>query len=166
MKRDGNRFWRKDGRLAVFLLSLVALLPGCAQNRIAATLDRGVLSQQVNDAERAFANTMAQRDLAKFADFISEDAVFFAGRKALHGRAEVVKAWQPYFEAAQAPFAWEPDQVEVSLGGQLAHSSGPVYSPDGTLIGRFNSVWRLEAPGIWRVVFDRGEAPPCDCVKP
>lgn len=166
MKHGGNRFWCKDGRLGLLLLSLVALLPACAQNRPAAAPDRGVLSRQVSDAERAFANTMARRDLAKFADFVSEDAVFFAGRKALHGRAEVVKAWGPYFEGAQAPFAWEPDQVEVSLGGQLAHSSGPVYSPDGKLIGRFNSVWRLEASGVWRVVMDRGEAPPCDCPKP
>jgi hypothetical protein len=32
------------------------------------------------------------------------------------------------------------------------------------LIARFNSIWRLEAPGTWRVVFDGG-TDACDCKK-
>jgi hypothetical protein len=24
------------------------------------------------------------------------------------------------------------------------------------VVGRFNSIWRREAPGVWRVVFDKG----------
>jgi len=26
-------------------------------------------------------------------------------------------------------------------------------------------LWRQEAPGIWRIIFDKGE-PVCDCAKP
>ena len=40
--------------------------------------------------------------------------------------------------------------------------SGPwrrVRDPDGKVIGRFNSIWRQEAPGRWRVVFDKGSPP-------
>ena len=40
--------------------------------------------------------------------------------------------------------------------GTLARTSGPVYAPDGKLIARFNSIWRLEAPKTWRIVFDNG----------
>ena len=40
--------------------------------------------------------------------------------------------------------------------GSLAPTSGPVTLPDGSEAGRFNSVWRLDADGEWRVVFDRG----------
>jgi len=47
----------------------------------------------------------------------------------------------------------------------LALSSGPVRDPQGKLIARFNSVWRLEAPGRWRIVFDKG-ADVCACDKP
>ena len=50
-----------------------------------------------------------------------------------------------------------PDTL-VLADGTLAHSSGPVRDPSGKLIARFNSVWRLEAPGTWRIVFDRGES--------
>jgi hypothetical protein len=40
-----------------------------------------------------------------------------------------------------------------------------VYSPEGTLIARFNSIWRLEPDGKWRIVFDSGEDV-CNCAKP
>lgn len=40
--------------------------------------------------------------------------------------------------------------------GTLAHSSGPVRDASGKPIARFNSVWRQEAPGVWRVVLDKG----------
>jgi hypothetical protein len=39
-----------------------------------------------------------------------------------------------------------------------------VKDPSGKVVSRFNSVWRQDAPGVWRVVFDRGE-PVCDCAK-
>ena len=41
--------------------------------------------------------------------------------------------------------------------GSLAHSTGPVRDADGKLTQRFNSVWRQESPGVWRIVFDKGQ---------
>jgi hypothetical protein len=35
-------------------------------------------------------------------------------------------------------------------------STGLVRDPGGKVIGRFNSIWRLEPPGEWCVVFDKG----------
>jgi len=49
--------------------------------------------------------------------------------------------------------------------GTLALSSGPVFDPDGKQIATFNSIWRLEAPGQWRIVFDKGSAA-CNCASP
>jgi len=37
-----------------------------------------------------------------------------------------------------------------------AFSSGPVFDAQGTEVGRFNSIWRLDPDGVWRIVFDRG----------
>jgi hypothetical protein len=34
--------------------------------------------------------------------------------------------------------------------------------PTGKVFARFYSVWRLEAPGVWRIVFDDGYTV-CDC---
>jgi hypothetical protein len=47
--------------------------------------------------------------------------------------------------------------VEVLPSGTLALSSGPVRDPSGKVTARFSSIWRLEAPGQWRIIFDKGE---------
>lgn len=148
------------------LIAMTAVTASAQPAAALPALDRDPVTLQVAEAERAFARSMAQRDLKAFAQFVSEDALFFAGRKAQKGRAEVVAAWTRFFEGAQPPFSWAPDQVELAPGGQFAYSTGPVWGPDGKLISRFNTVWRLEAPGVWRVLYDRGEALPCDCAKP
>ena len=117
-----------------------------------------VLQREVFAAERSFARSMAERDHAAFAAHLSEQAVFFGTAKALNGKAAVASGWKAFFEKPVAPFSWEPDQVELLSDGTLALSTGPVHGPDGKPIARFNSVWRLEAPGTWRIVFDKGEA--------
>ncbi len=115
---------------------------------------------QVMAAERAFARSMAERDFDAFQRFLSEEAVFFGSKQVWHGRTQVAQAWKAYFEGPQAPFSWEPETVEVLPSGTLAHSSGPVRDASGNIIMHFNSVWRREAPGVWRVVFDKGSPLP------
>jgi ketosteroid isomerase-like protein len=117
------------------------------------------LKQQVLEAERAFAATMKARDHAAFMRFLDKEAVFFSGATVLRGREAIARAWHPYYVGDQPPFSWAPDNVEVVDSGTLAYSGGPVYDPSGRRIGRFNSIWRLEAPGKWKVVFDRGDEP-------
>jgi ketosteroid isomerase-like protein len=112
--------------------------------------------RQVAETERAFAKSMADRDHAAFVSHLSEEAVFFGGSQVFHGRAEVAAAWKHYFEGPAAPFSWEPERVEVLPSGTLGFSSGPVRGPDGKRAGTFNSVWRLEQDGTWRIVFDIG----------
>jgi len=113
--------------------------------------------KQVAATEQAFAKTMASRDFKAFVTFLSADAVFFSGTSVKHGPAEVAQQWQPYFEGRKAPFSWAPDHVEVLASGKLALSTGPVYE-ENKIVGRFNSIWRLEADNTWRIVFDKGEA--------
>lgn len=122
------------------------------------------LKQQVADTERAFAATMQQRDLAAFVGFLSDETIFYSGPTPLRGKEQVAAFWKKFYDGKEAPFSWEPDQVDVTDSGTLAHSSGPVYDPKGKLIARFNSVWRQEAPGKWRIVFDKGQDL-CDCRK-
>lgn len=114
------------------------------------------LESTVMARELAFASTMADRDIEAFADFVSEEAVFFNGNEPLRGRQTVVDAWSRFFDGPTAPFSWQPDVVVVLESGELALSSGPVYAPDGKISGRFNSIWRREADGVWRVIFDKG----------
>ena len=152
---------RGAARLAAWciLLGLAACAAPPPSPTAAAAHDLAALQRQVDDTERAFARTMAERDHAAFARFLSEEAVFFSGPEPLRGKAAVAAYWKRFYEPPQAPFSWHPDRVQVLDSGTLAFSTGPVLDPAGRPVGRFNSVWRLEAPGTWRIVFDSG----CNC---
>jgi ketosteroid isomerase-like protein len=118
--------------------------------------DRAELARQVTETERAFAKTMAERDSTAFASFVSDEAVFFSGPAPLRGKRGVTGYWRRFFEKPEAPFSWDPERVEVLDSGTLALSTGPVYDPRGRKTATFTSVWRREAPGVWRIVFDTG----------
>lgn len=141
---------------SVLLLSLAGAAPLAGQTT-------AELEDQVRAAERAFAKTMADRDLAAFRSHLADDAVFMGGT-ALRGSKAVGDGWARFFDGAQAPFSWDPETVVVLESGTLALSTGPVYNPAGERAGTFNSIWRREADGRWRIVFDKG-CPPCDCGK-
>lgn len=120
------------------------------------------LTEQVRRTEIAFAKTMADRDHSAFSTFLADEAVFVGTSRVLRGAKEVAAGWKQFFEGPQAPFSWEPDQVQVLDSGTLALSSGPVRDPSGKRIGTFNSIWRHGADGKWKIVIDHG-CPPCDC---
>lgn len=120
------------------------------------------LAAQVRAREIAFAKTVADRDFAAFTTFLADEAVFANGGKALRGAVAVAAGWKAFFVGPKAPFSWEPDTIEVLDSGTLALSSGPVRDPAGKRIGTFNSIWRREKDGSWKVTIDHG-CPSCDC---
>ncbi len=147
-------------RAPLIALAALTLLVGSARGQAAPSAS-SPLTRQVFAAESAFAATMATRDSAGFATFVAPDAVFFGDKSVLRGKQAVVDGWRRFFTGPAAPFSWRPEQVEVLASGTLAHSSGPVLDPDGAQVATFNSVWRREADGAWRVVFDKG----CSCPR-
>jgi len=138
----------------------------CAVMLVAAGLasaqSNAELKEQVRQTEIAFAKSMADRDPAAFATFLAKDTVFMSGGRATHGAQQVVDRWKGFFAGKEAPFSWAPEFVEVLDSGTLAMSSGPVRDPSGKRTGTFNSVWRREADGKWKVVLDNG-CPACNC---
>jgi len=139
-------------------LLLGALSAPCARSTQGAQSAASV-RDAVRYAELQFAATMARRDFGAFPAFISDEAVFLGSecnRRVLRGRPAIIAAWKAFFDTPAAPFSWAPDFTEVLDSGGLALSSGPVRNPAGEPTGRFNSIWRLESDGRWRVVFDQG----------
>lgn len=140
---------------------LFSLLP------LSAHAETTELQKQVESTERAFAKTLAERDHAAFASFLSEETIFFSGPNVLRGKQQVAEAWMPFFDGPEPPFSWEPDQVEVNDSGTLALSTGPVHDARGTLIATFTSIWKQEEPGVWRIIFDKGnQACPTPALAP
>jgi ketosteroid isomerase-like protein len=141
-------------RMGFALAALVLIVVISASRRPTAELETDLIA-----VETAFAKTMADRDLEAFRAYLDEDVIFFSGDRVMRGRSAVSEGWSKYFDAAEAPFSWKPESVAVLESGTLGMTSGPVYDPDGHPIGVFNSVWRRDANGPWRIVLDRG----CDC---
>lgn len=146
------------------ILFAVALLSGCAHRPPNAT-ELARLQAEVAETERAFARTMAERDHAAFTGFLADDAIFISGSSHLRGKQAVADAWKSLYDTPTAPFSWEPEFVEIQNSGALALSSGPVRDGSGKVIAQFSSIWRHEAPGVWRIIFDRGN-PVCPAATP
>jgi ketosteroid isomerase-like protein len=119
-------------------------------------IDLAARRDEVRARETAFARSMADRDLAAFTSFISPEAVFVGVGGTTHGPQEISAAWKRFFEAPDAPFSWRPETVEVLPSGTLGLSTGPVFDPKGERIGTYNSTWRRDADGVWRIIFDNG----------
>ena len=146
---QGRLLLHRSATLVIFTCLFAILAP--AQDR-----GRDTLRAQVAAVENAFAQTMADRDFDAFAIFVSDEAIFFSRQAPLHGRPAVLEYWKKFFESKEPPFSWKADIVEVLTSGTLALSDGPVYDEHGTIIARFSSIWRLDADGRWRIVFDKG----------
>lgn len=146
-------------------LALLALLLSCSwvnakdltkDSSRELSKENAALVAEVTAAERAFAKTMAERNVTAFAEWIDDEAIFYTRIHPTRGKAAIVAEWTPLFAAKQAPFSWEPDDVVVLESGRLAMSSGPVRDPAGKIIARFNSIWRKDANQRWKVVLDKG----------
>jgi len=114
--------------------------------------------------EIAFSQAAENKDVDAFKSFLDSDARF-VGRAVNRGPAEIAAAWEIFFADDGPAIKWRPKFVEVLEDGSLALTRGPYRmiskDEDGNdveLWGTFNSVWRKNADGEWRVVFDAGNA--------
>lgn len=113
--------------------------------------------QQIDDVERAFAQTVAQSGIAAgFRQFAASDAVMFL--------PDPAPAW-PELAGARWPgeLLWRAQYVGVAPSGDLAFSAGPSLlrgagRPSG---GFYLTVWKRQADGGWKFVLDHAvDMPP------
>jgi ketosteroid isomerase-like protein len=138
------------------LFGAVAIVIATVPALSAQQIDMAQRQQEVRARETAFAKSMADRDLAAFASFISPEAIFVGAGGTTRGPKDIAAAWKRFFDGPDAPFSWKPEAVEVLASGNLALSSGPVFDPKGQRIGTYNSTWRRDTDNVWRIIFDNG----------
>tara|TARA_R110000772_G_scaffold29023_3_gene72833 strand:+ start:1400 stop:1837 length:438 start_codon:yes stop_codon:yes gene_type:complete len=136
--------------------TIFILLAFATATTFAADIQTELLKSEVRERETGFAQSMQERNFESFLTFISSEAIFFNGDQSLIGIEAIARSWSVFFEGDLAPFSWQPELIEVLESGNLAISSGPVFGPTGEPAGRFNSIWRKDPDGKWRVVFDKG----------
>ena len=111
--------------------------------------------------EKAFAKLAKEKGVkTAFLTFASEEAVLLRGEKLIRGR----EAISNYFDDqtnTDVKLAWKPDFVSVSSTGDLAYTYGKykfsATDENGNKIenaGIFHTVWKKEADGKWRFVWD------------
>jgi ketosteroid isomerase-like protein len=131
------------------ILALVAAIAGPAGARAADPAP-------VVAAERAFAAdglALGVRD--SFLKHAAPDAIVF--------RPDAVRAHEVFGKAPPdrggPPLTWWPLWAGVARSGDLGFTTGP-FALDGKRLGFYFTVWRRQADGSWRWVFDGG--PPSD----
>ncbi len=137
--------------MRALLILLVLFTPSLYAKNIAQ------LEQEVWEVEKAFAKTMADRDFNAFKTFLDPNAVFFAGTQIMRGSEEIAEQWRSLYVNEYAPFSWQPEQVAVIGDGSIAISTGPVSHPDGKVFAYYNSTWRKNEDGEWKIVLDKGQ---------
>jgi ketosteroid isomerase-like protein len=138
---------------------VLGLLPAVAAH---AAETREATTEAVRQAELAFAATVAANDPMRFAAMIDADAVF-VGAAVTRGRAAIVEDWKVFFGPERPEFTWRPEIVELSGDGTLGMTRGP-WTMKGTgsdgkpfeRSGIFNSIWKKQTDGSWKIVFDMG----------
>jgi len=124
------------------------------------------LVQDVRCREISFSKSVENNDIEAFRSHIDADARFI-GASVLRGVDEIAEGWSVFFTGELPKIKWRPQVIEVLEDGRLALSRGPFISvsknAEGDKVetwGTFNSIWRLNDDGNWRVVFDAGNAAP------
>ncbi len=119
-------------------------------------------THDVRCREIGFSQSAENRDMGEFRSFIDADARFISSTT-LRGVEAIAEAWSVFFSVDGPRIKWRPQIVEVLEGGELALSRGPyrviATDEEGNTVerwGTFNSVWRMNDDGQWRVVFDAG----------
>ncbi len=136
-------------------LCLVACAPKTSQ------VDLESLKEEVIAAEAAFAAMAESEGLASaFVHFADEEGVIQRNRTVIKGK-EAIQAFYEGQPARNETLAWKPDFVEVAAAGDLAWTYGPytytVIDSTGesrTSEGVFHTVWKRQADGSWRFVWD------------
>lgn len=119
--------------------------------------------QEIAETEKSFAAMAEEEGISKaFMSYAAEDAVLMRNNKLVIGKENLRELFE---NQASKPkdekLSWKPDFVDVSMSGDLGYTYGQfTYSytdSTGTSVentGVFHTVWKRQADGEWRFVWD------------
>jgi len=108
--------------------------------------------QTAIDAERAFAaEAQAKGQWTAFRKYAADEAVMFTPQQ--------VNAQTFLKEMKDPPVAvfWWPGASYVSCDGSYAVNTGPWVRQWGKSVGYFTTVWKRQADGSWKWIYDGGD---------
>ena len=145
----------------------IGVVAMAAESAIASPAAGNAALDSLVASERAFAAMSAAKGMKEaFLTYLAEQSVVFRPT-AMDGR----KVWEAK-PPSTATLLWEPSFAEVSSAGDLGYTTGPwelhppadssgtPAPPERYLYGHFDSVWKKQRGGAWRVVADIGVSHP------
>lgn len=153
-------------RRACFWLTIVtavfALGASAAEKPASAPPEAEALMQ----ADRDFAKATAERRLQGWLEYFAEDGVSLANQPAV-GREAIRAAFKPLFDNPSFRLEWAPVKAGILPSGTVGYTEGRATSyrtgPKGEKLVQHSSyvtVWKKQADGSWKVVFDTGAPDP------
>ena len=117
------------------------------------------------EAERSFARTSLEIGARPaFMKFFADDAVVFRPGPVRY--KEAMKDIPPSANPRETSLQWEPLFADVAASGDMGYTTGPSVWTDHSpakrspYYGFYFSVWKKQATGKWKVVFDVGTEQP------
>ena len=144
----------------VFILCTVCLIGySCVQKTTEADIE--AYKKEILNAEEAFAAMAAEKGTAEaFVHFAADDAVLLRGNSLITGKDQISESYkdQPSLEVK---LEWKPDYIDVASSGDLGYTYGKfrfsAVDSSGNAIesdGIFHTVWKRQADGSWKFVWD------------
>jgi len=146
-------------KLLIIIMLLSLLISSCSENEKDDQVKKW--KQEIENTELEFADMASKEGLQKaFLSYAADDAVLNRNNTILKGK----EAIKDYFEnqtLSDVKLVWAPDFIEVSRSGDLGYTYGKfnfsAIDTTGNKIeaqGIFHSVWKRQADGNWRFVWD------------
>jgi len=145
--------------ISVFLLSI--LVVACGQEK--AENNVGEWKNEILRTEKAFEQAVQQEGLdVGFVAFAADDVALMRGNKLILGKMAMTENFaNSQTDFSKVKLSWTPDFVDVAASGDLAYTYGKyTYSITDnagnvqTDEGIFHTVWKRQADGNWKFVWD------------
>lgn len=145
-----------------FLSGLVLCMAGCTQR-----VDLDAAKESLLETDREFARAAIQEGVAAaFNRFMADEAtVFRPNDLPFVGREAILELMS---QSPAGSLSWEPYFVEVSASADLGYTLGQyTFTAEGAeegdqpIRGHYLTIWKKQADGNWKLVFDTGaQSPP------
>lgn len=146
----------------LIIIVIIALLVNACKSELEIN-NKEIWKAEIVQAEREFAEMTATEGIpAAFMAFSAEDVVILRNDSILAGKDALGRYYhQRDTGSEKVNLTWKPDYVDVAASGDLGYTYGR-YKYEITdslggvkiLEGIFHTVWKRQADGTWRFVWD------------
>ncbi|CAN5331927.1 hypothetical protein BH09BAC2_BH09BAC2_07740 [soil metagenome] len=135
------------------LLLVLVIFSSCSQKN-----KSNEAAAEIAAADKAMSDRAAKEGFHKtLLEYTDEDVVKPGeGTYPVMGKANLEKLWNGKKDFMN--LTWEPFKTEAAASGDLGYTLGnwKLVQPDTILYGNYYTIWKKQANGNWKFVFDGG----------